>query len=62
MFDLGYHWQSLGDFKQARTHYRSSLKESFSMVALKGLLVSCLGKRLVTFLKECRERGAGRSQ
>lgn len=62
MFDLGYHWQSLGDFKQARIHYRSSLKESFSVVALRGLLVSCFGKRLVTFLKECRERGAGQSQ
>lgn len=62
MFGLGYHWQSLGDFKQARIHYWSSLKESFSVVALKGLLVSCLGKRLVAFLKECRERGAGQSQ
>lgn len=62
MFDLAYHWQSLGDFKQARGHYWSSLKESFSVVALKGLLVSCLGKRLVVFLKECRERGAKQSQ
>ena len=62
MFGLGYHWQSLGDFKQARIHYWSSLKESFSVVALKGLLVSCLGKRLVAFLKECRDRGAGQSK
>lgn len=61
MFDLGYHWQSLGDFKQARIHYRSSLKESFSMVALKGLLVSCLGRRVVAFLKKCRDRGVGLS-
>ncbi len=58
MFDLGYHCQSLGDFKQARIHYRSSLKESFSVVALRGLLISCFGKRLVAFLKECRERRA----
>lgn len=58
MFELGYYWQSLGEFKQARMHYWSSLKESFSVVALKGLLVSCLGKRLVAFLKECRDRGA----
>jgi hypothetical protein len=62
MFDLGYHWQSLGDFKQARTYYRNSLKESFSAVALKGLLVSCLGRRLVAFLKECRNRRGGQSQ
>jgi len=62
MFDLGYHWQSLGDFKQARIHYWSSLKESFSVVALRGLLISCFGKRLVAFLKECRDRGTGRSQ
>ena len=61
MFDLGYYWQSLGDFKQARIHYWSSLKESFSMVALRGLLVSCLGKRVVAFLKECRDRGVGPS-
>ena len=62
MFDLGYHWQSLGDFKQVRIHYWSSLKESFSVVALKGLLVSCFGKRLVAFLKGCRDRGAGQSK
>jgi hypothetical protein len=62
MFDLGYHCQSLGDFKQARIHYRNSLKESFSVVALRGLLISFLGKRLVAFLKECRDRGTGRSQ
>jgi glycosyltransferase involved in cell wall biosynthesis len=62
MFELGYHWQCLGDFKQARIHYWSSLKESFSVVALKGLLVSCLGKKLVAILKECRGRGAGHSQ
>jgi hypothetical protein len=62
MFDLGYHYQSLGDFKQARVHYLSSLKEVFSVVALKGLLVSCLGKRLVAFLKEYRDRRAGQSQ
>ena len=62
MFALGYHWQSLGDFNQARIHYWSSLKESFSLVALKGLLVSCLGRRLVAFLKECRDGGAGQSQ
>lgn len=62
MFELGYHWQCLGDFKQARIHYWSSLKESFSVVALKGLLVSCLGRKLVAFLKECRERKAGHSQ
>lgn len=62
MFDLGYHWQSLGDFKQARIHYRNSLKESFSVVALRGLLISYFGKRLVAFLKECRDRGTGRSQ
>ena len=59
MFELGYHYQSLGDFKQARVHYLNSIKELFSVVALKGLLVSCLGKRLVAFLKECRDRGAG---
>ena len=62
MCGLGYHWQSLGDFKQARIHYWSSLKESFSVFALRGLLISFLGKRLVAFLKECRERKAGRSQ
>ena len=62
MFALGYHWQSLGDFRQARTHYWNSLKESFSVLALKGLLISCLGKRLVAFLKECRERRARQSQ
>lgn len=62
MFDLGYHYQSLGDFKQARIHYRSSLKESFSVVALRGLLISGLGKWIVAFLKECRDRGTGRSQ
>ena len=62
MFELGYYYRSVGDFKQARSNYWSSLKESFSVGALKGLLVSYLGKRLVTFLKECRERGAGRSQ
>jgi hypothetical protein len=61
MWALGYHWQTLGDFKQARIHYWSSLKESFSVAALRGLLVSCLGRRLVAFLKECRDRGAGRS-
>ncbi len=61
LFDLGYHWQSLGDFKQARNYYWSSLKESFSVVALRGLLVSCLGRRLVAFLKECRGRRAGLS-
>jgi hypothetical protein len=62
IFDLGYHYQSLGDFKQARIHYRSSLKESLSVVALRGLLISFLGKRLVAFLKECRERRARQSQ
>jgi hypothetical protein len=61
MFDLGYHWQSLGDFKQARIHYWGSLKESFSVVALRGLMVSFLGKKLVVFLKEFREQGAGES-
>ena len=61
MFYLGYYWQSLGDFKQARSNYWSSLKESFSMIALRGLLVSCLGKRVVAFLKECRDRGVGPS-
>jgi glycosyltransferase involved in cell wall biosynthesis len=59
MFELGYHYRSIGDLKQARAHYRSSLKESFSVVALRGLLISCLGKRLIAFLKECRERGSG---
>jgi hypothetical protein len=62
MFELGYHYQSLGDFKRARAHYSNSIKELFSVVALKGLLVSCLGKRLVAFLKECRDRGDGQSQ
>ena len=61
MFELAYHYRSIGDFKQARAYYRSSLKESFSVAALRGLLISCLGKRLVAFLKECRDRGAGRS-
>ena len=59
MFELAYHYRSIGDFKQARAHYRSSLKESFSVAALRGLLISCLGKRLIVFLKECRERGSG---
>ena len=59
MFELGYYYRSLGDFKQARAHYWSSLKESFSLVALRGLLISCLGKRLAAFLKECRDRRAG---
>lgn len=58
MVVLGYHWQSLGEFKQARTHYWSSLKESFSAIALRGLLISCLGRRFVALLKECRGRGA----
>jgi glycosyltransferase involved in cell wall biosynthesis len=62
LFVLGYHWQSLGEFRQARIHYWSSLKESFSLVALRGLLVSCLGKRVVAFLKECRDRWTGQSQ
>ena len=62
MVALGYHWQSLGDFRKARSHYWGSLKESFSVLALKGLLISCLGKTLVAFLKECRKRGAGPSQ
>lgn len=56
MIELGYYYQSRGDSRRARIHYWSSLKEAFSLVALKGLLVSCLGKRLVTLLKECRER------
>jgi glycosyltransferase involved in cell wall biosynthesis len=54
MFDLGYYWQSIGDFGRARVQYWSSIKESFSVLAVKGLLVSCLGKRFVAFLKNIR--------
>lgn len=54
MFDLGYYWQSIGDFKRARVQYWNSIKESPSVVALKGLLVSCLGRRFVAFLKKIR--------
>ncbi len=54
MFDLGYYWQSIGDFKRARVQYWSSMKESLSVLALKGLLVSCLGRRFVALIKNIR--------
>lgn len=54
MFDLGYYWQSLGEFKRAREQYWNSIKESFSVLALKGLLVTCFGPRVVAFIKSIR--------
>ena len=51
LFDIGHHYQSCGDMKNARHHYQLSLRERFSWRALKGLLISFLGGRVVALLK-----------
>ena len=56
LIDIGYHHQICGEMREARVHYQLSLREVFSWRASKGLLISFLGTRLVTLLRDLRSK------
>jgi glycosyltransferase involved in cell wall biosynthesis len=56
LFDMGYHYQLSGRMGQARLHYQLSLKERPSWRALRGVILSFVGHRLLTFLRDFRAK------
>ncbi len=52
--ELGWHYQRAGQMKLARRNYVLGLREYFSWPPLRGVLITLLGRRLVTFLRRLR--------
>jgi glycosyltransferase involved in cell wall biosynthesis len=49
---IGYHYQKLGQLQKARHHYLMSLKQSINTAAIKGTIISMIGKRLFNALNK----------
>lgn len=54
-FGLGYYYQCEGHLKLARQNYWLSLRETFSWQAVKGIFLSCLGGRLLAYMRNLRK-------
>ncbi len=44
-YNIGYQYQCLGELETARKHYFLSIKETFNRPALKGILITLLGRK-----------------
>lgn len=55
-FGIGYHYQNNGEMEHARKYYFESLKTTTNLPAIKGILISLLGKHIFLKLKQVKER------